>query len=473
MDKRLVRLPNGFETNRTYYVIAPGRSTAAGGEDYSGTTFFNGSDQTRLMLATSKENAAAGIYIYASETDGIDKDVEIDIYQFVLDDKYDLHEYTSFFSTTVANGIETEVPHIFDVPTNSLSSTEAQKVFIRSVEGARLPLVANQYLAQNNTNVAITDSSNSEVGRINPTTEFFVRYQNSRTITLHETYADAINNASPIVFAAGQSSLEFTVFANKRRSPMRYDPTFADAASPDGKWYIQCKDEVTGAAGGSEKDNIFWRINEADYSDRQRSTDMWYQRLTDARDKDERTYKIRYVIPKDLENARDPINGFVLKTRTDDTRKLVPQKVLLKPVVGNVYGARFENPVQSGENIGWTEKEIKDAGLAISAAYDPYKKDQTGSGVEYRAFARFSSGIQASIQSGRYVEDTLDPSIKYLELTVFDHAVDTKNFPGLRNETFTTVKITAPQGGIFVTSKTDNQAGDPNCLLYTSPSPRD
>ena len=84
VDKRLVRLPNGFETNRTYYVIAPGRSTAAGGEDYSGTTFFNGSDQTRLMLATSKENAAAGIYIYASETDSIDKDVEIDIFQFVL-----------------------------------------------------------------------------------------------------------------------------------------------------------------------------------------------------------------------------------------------------------------------------------------------------------------------------------------------------------------------------------------------------
>ena len=101
---------------------------------------------------------------------------------------------------------------------------------------------------------------------------------------------------------------------------------------------------------------------------------MWYERLTDNRDKDERTYKIRYVIPKDLENARDPINGFVIKTRTDDTRKLVPQKVLLKPVVGNVYGARFENPVQSGENIGWTEKQIKDAGLAISAAYDPYKK---------------------------------------------------------------------------------------------------
>ena len=65
---------------------------------------------------------------------------------------------------------------------------------------------------------------------------------------------------------------------------------------------------------------------------------MWYQRLEDTREADERTYKLRMVIPSYLQNARDPINGFVLKTRTDDTRKLVPQKVILKPVVGTVYG---------------------------------------------------------------------------------------------------------------------------------------
>ena len=77
VDKRLVRLPNGFEPNRTYFVIAPGRVTQP--ENYGGTSFFDGTDQTRLMLATSRENAAAGIYIYASETDSIDADVEIDI----------------------------------------------------------------------------------------------------------------------------------------------------------------------------------------------------------------------------------------------------------------------------------------------------------------------------------------------------------------------------------------------------------
>ena len=135
------------------------------------------------------------------------------------------------------------------------------------------------------------------------------------------------------MFASGQAGLIFDVFANKRRVPMRFDPGFTDATTDTGKWYIQCKDEVTGQPDSVKKNNIFWRINETDYNDRQRSTDMWYERLDDTRDKDERTYKIRMVIPKYLENARDPINGFVLKTRTDDTRKLVPQKVLLKPVV--------------------------------------------------------------------------------------------------------------------------------------------
>ena len=45
------------------------------------------------MLASSKENAAAGIYIHSAEVEAIDPDIEIDVYQFVLDDRYDLHQY--------------------------------------------------------------------------------------------------------------------------------------------------------------------------------------------------------------------------------------------------------------------------------------------------------------------------------------------------------------------------------------------
>ena len=347
----------------------------------------------------------------------------------------------------------TDVAHIFDIPSNS---TTAQKAFIRAIEGGVLPLVSTAYA--NDPQVAVTNSNDANFGRINPKVEFFTRYQNNKVVTLHKTKADAINNVNPITFGAGQTGVVFNLFANKRRSPMQYDPGFASAASPEGKWFINCKDEVTGAQT-TPTDNIFWRLNQSDYADRQRSTDMWYQRLTDNREKDDRTYKLRMVIPKYLENARDPINGFVMKTRTDDTRKLVPQKILLKPVTGTVYGARFENPVNAGEYIGDT-----------TGTYDPYKRDTTGAGIEYRAMAKFVSGVQATIQSGRKVKDILDDSIEYTELTVFDHGIDTQNFPGLRNEIFTTVKITSPQGGIFVTSKVDNTASATNAVSFAGNS---
>ena len=89
---------------------------------------------------------------------------------------------------------------------------------------------------------------------------------------------------------------------------MRFDPAFTNNVASTGKWYIQCKDQVTGQPDSIKKENIFWRINESDYADRPRSTDMWYERLDDTREADERTYKIRFVIPKYLENARDPVS---------------------------------------------------------------------------------------------------------------------------------------------------------------------
>ena len=439
VDKRLVRLPNGFETNRTYYVIAPGRTTQP--EDYSNTTFFNGSDQTKLMLATSKENAAAGIYIYASESESIDPNVEIDIYQFILDEKYDLHSYTCTLTNTVNAGIKSDVSHIFDVP---FSSVTPQKVFIRAAEGSELPLTSTTYA--NDSDVTVTNSGDANFGRINPQKEFFARYQNDQVFTIHKTHADAINNVNPITFTSGQLQ-KFEVYSNKRRSPVLFDPTFTSTSNSTGKWYINCIDER-----GSQT-NALYRIHLSDFAERIRTTDTWFTRLKDGRDADDRTYKLRYVIPSYLENARDPINGFVIKTRTDDTRRLVPQKIVLKPVSGNVYGARFVNPIQTNERIGFTSDDIEQNSLNEGALYDPYKK-VANSSFDYRAFARFSSGIRATIQSGRYVEDISNPEVKYLELTVFDHGVDTLNFPGLRNESFTTVEINAPQGGEWTVNKT-------------------
>ena len=93
VDKRLVRLPKGFDTNTKYYVIAPGKITQP--EDYSSggaTAQFN--DSQTFMLATSIENATAGNYIYSSETATISPDIKIEVHQYLTDVNYDLHRYT-------------------------------------------------------------------------------------------------------------------------------------------------------------------------------------------------------------------------------------------------------------------------------------------------------------------------------------------------------------------------------------------
>ena len=456
VDKRLVRLPNGFDTNTTYYVIAPGRRTQP--TNFGDTAgVFDSAAQTKLMLATSPENAAAGIYIYSSESDSIDKDVEIDLYQFVLDLKYDLHSYNCTLSSSVTNGIQTDVSHIFDVP---FASVEPQRVFFRANPGSQLPSIAGAEGAGSTNQaedsfITTTDNINSNFGRLNYNSEFYVRYENEKTVTIYISHSDAINENDPVRFVPGDYS--FKMYANKRRSPVRFDPGFTNTVADTGKWFVNCKNEADtdNVPATTYEQNIIWRVNQQDLADRNRSTDMWFTRIEDKREADDRTYKLRYVIPKYLENARDPINGFVIKTRTDDTRKLVPQKVLLKPVAGNVYTADFRNPVQAAEKIGMDAAEFATAGLDEDLSYDPYRKDLTNDGIQYAKFAKFNSGIQATIQSASKVADPLDPFKQYLELTVFDHTINAVDFSGLKNETFTTVKINAPQGGDWIVNKTE------------------
>ena len=59
-----------------------------------------------------------------------------------------------------------------------------------------------------------------------------------------------------------------------------------------------------------------------------------------------------------------------------------------------------------------------------------------------------------TIQSGRYFTEQSSGD-ELLELTVFDLGIENT---GLLNETFTTVKITTPQGGSFVADKTQSNS---------------
>ena len=234
VDKRNVRLPNGFSPNELYYVIAPGRVTKP--ENYGNQTAFNGTQTRKLMLASSKTNAAAGIYIHSAEVEAIHPDVEIDVYQFVLDGQYDLHQYSCELTSSVSGGIETDVPHIFDVQN---ATVKPHKVFFRKNIGGSLPEVGGA----NANDTAIVDSNNRILGN----RFFFARYINAKVFTIHKSHNGAINNTELIEFVPLQSGkYNFSVFADKRESPMKYDPTYQNPGTTPpifGKWYLQVKDE--------------------------------------------------------------------------------------------------------------------------------------------------------------------------------------------------------------------------------------
>ncbi len=447
VDKRNVRLPNGFETNEKYYIIAPGRTTYP--KDYSNQSVFNGLQQDVLMLASSKENAAAGIYLHSAEVEGIHPDVEIDLYQFTLDDKYDLHQYSC---TLVSNGVQTDVAHIFDLP--SANVPEGHPIFFRANEGGVLPKPGGSAASD----PAVTfQGGGAQNGRIRQDKVFYAKYVNSKVFKVYRTHSDAINATQEIEFSTGAG---FSVFANKRTSPMRYDPTVDYGAGIDyfGKWYLQVEPNSNGAPSTSQE--ILKRFHDVEYNDasgQSKTNDTWYTRLSDTREPTDRIYRFRYVIPKYLKSVRDPLNGFSIKMRKDETRKLMPQKVVLKPVSGAVTKAKFFNTSDSGqanEIIGWDAATFANPpgtnqpALNTDLKYDPYRKDLTGAGKEYQQYITTDSKVQATIQSARYFIDGTSGD-ELLELTVFDHGID-PNVPALKNETFVTVKVTAPQGGSFI-----------------------
>jgi len=450
-DPRVIRLPKGFETNTKYYVIAPGRNTAP--ENYSSGTAFNGSDQTVFMLASTLENARAGNYIYSPETDSINPEVVIEVNQYIIDTSYDLYQFEAdlgnFGGGTIIN---TTLAHSFDKPAAGLSP---QKVFFRQID-VDTPLPDR----------TVVQGQNSFQLPVNPQDEYFVRYQTNTSFSIHPTQNDALNDVNRVTLTG---TGKFIVFANKRFSPLKFDPkpiSYGVTTSTTGQWYLQCEDN------SSDPTNILGRITipeDTSYSgsapSATRSTDTFFERVIDGRVKEDRVYKLRYVIPKYLETVRDPLNGFVIKVRTDDKRRLRPQKVILKPVDINFHSdnegydslsvATFINNgpfnndfVNTGEKLGRTSTVYSANGVLNSVKYDPY--------INPKIVEATGSKTVFSIQSAKVITQTRfeggqNVDYKYLELTTFDHTVTN---PAIKNDRFTVVEIDAPDGIGFVGNTT-------------------
>jgi hypothetical protein len=432
-DKRVIRLPKGFNTNTIYYVIAPGRNTYP--ENYADfSTYqdtFTTTASTKLMLATTKENAAAGIYNYSPETDSVDADVEIELQQYVLDSTYDLHQYLCNFITGQTDVIQTDVANIFDIPS---SPDTVQKVFFRTFgdpNESELP--------------QITINSVSEV--VSTDRYYYVRYVSSKTFSVHLTLSEALAGTPRVTFTSGYGK-NFYVFADKRVSPVKFDVNASITEQGTnivrkGLWYINIKNE------SSEQYNILRRLHElGDQLKDARSKNTFYTRLKDDRTVSDRIYRLRYVIPQYAQGVRDPLNGFVIKARTDETRKLLAQRIILKKVASGsptIPYFEVEIPNPTGGTIT-QQLGLPSSQLNANFDYDPYDLNQ----VKVINSDQTQSKVAFSVQSARQVNVS---GTNLLELTVFDHTITND---ALKNDKFTTLKIEAPQGGVFRFSTTSN-----------------
>ena len=148
-----------------------------------------------------------------------------------------------------------------------------------------------------------------------------------------------------VIFTAGSGS-DFIVYGNKKTSPLKYDPVDFQ------RWYLNVKPE---SAGGLDPNAILTRFHQSDFVDGTGNLftpDTYYERILDERPALDRIYRLRYVLPQYLQTVREPLNGYVIKTRTDDRRRLKAQKFYLEPFSNGAPDvAQFFNPARAGEQL--------------------------------------------------------------------------------------------------------------------------
>ena len=210
-------------------------------------------------------------------------------------------------------------------------------------------------------------------------------------------------NSSGTVGVSGQD--EVYVYSCNTRHPLRYDPEMTASPGRNGQWYLNVLNT------GSQPNQIYTRVSTLDeYVNEEVITtaNTYIKRINDRRREDDRIYRFRYVVPKETDNVREPLLGYVLKVRTDENRRLRPQKIVLAAVDGTsdlpvFYGA--SPTVDANGNNQEIQEDLN---------YDPYLSGNLKSLVS-------DTGIKFTIQSAR---QKMVSGTNRIELTVFDHTIN-------------------------------------------------
>jgi hypothetical protein len=145
---------------------------------------------------------------------------------------------------------------------------------------------------------------NSETGdlpeNVTPHIVYYAIRVNSTQIKLATSSTNALNNESLTIYGGEQLKVYSRVSdksAGDIGSPIQFDTTA-------GNWYITV----------NSANQIYNQINTLGVAGLSETTDLAYvKRIVDDRSLDEKIYKVRVVIPKELNSAKDPEDGFIIQ----------------------------------------------------------------------------------------------------------------------------------------------------------------
>ena len=383
IGNELVRLPKGLEPNTVYYIIAPGRHTSPVPPDQT----FPTEDLNTFLLAASEDDAAAGNAINIPEA--LNAGVQIEMFQYIFDVNPTPFKYKVTVADPATNEFQLESPHVFD---KGFATKAATGVFFRAKPGSQLPggIDANKMY------YAIYDNTNGNINKF--------KVAETPALAIQGGGVPYSFTSSGTVGVSGQD--EIYVFSCNTRHPLKYDPEMTASPGRNGLWYLNVLDTQ------QQPNQIYQRVSTlSEYVNEEviTTSNTYIKRINDRRREDDRIYRLRYVVPKEIDNVREPLLGYVLKVRTDENRRLRPQKVVLEAIDGTADMPVFygNNPTidPNGDNL-----EIQN-----DYNYDPYL---TGNSKQLVS----DCGVKFTIESAR--QKTIN-SVNRIELTVFDHTINT------------------------------------------------
>ena len=247
-------------------------------------------------------------------------------------------------------------------------------------------------------------------------------------LKLASTLSNAINNIPISVYGGSDLRVESRV-SDKKPNDIGHPVQFDDTQK---NWYVLTE----------TNSNLYDQLNNNDYVKNNPETDAsYFKRYEDRRGIDNKLYKVRYVIPKEAENSRDPVDGFVLQpssttgfaktsdatatsiTSSDNNFKRNYGFIATTSEVGNTVTVRAELPhgVKVGQLV-YTEN-ILDSNNPTGVDKRGYNGFYTVTGVPNNMEFQYSNtDVDGDTKNtGSFIDNTADRGLDLPRFTVKDN----------------------------------------------------